>query len=51
MFVVNEQVLSDVNKNFIIPPKPQILDDLDKLAHQNEPPFINLCSTLIHNTL
>ena len=37
MFVVNEQVLSDVNKNFIIPPKPQILDDLDKLAHQNEP--------------
>ncbi|MDN3429974.1 MULTISPECIES: HDOD domain-containing protein [unclassified Pseudoalteromonas] len=37
MFVVNEQVLSDVNKNFIIPPKPQILDDLDRLAHQNEP--------------
>ncbi|MFQ3202888.1 MAG: HD-like signal output (HDOD) protein [Pseudoalteromonas tetraodonis] len=40
MFVVNEQVLSDVNKNFIIPPKPQILDDLDKLAHQNEPSLI-----------
>jgi len=37
MFVVNEQVLSDVNKNFIIPPKPQILDDLDRLARQNEP--------------
>lgn len=37
MFVVNEQVLSDVNKSFIIPPKPQILDDLDRLAHQNEP--------------
>lgn len=40
MFVVNEQVLSDVNKNFIIPPKPQILDDLDRLAHQNEPSLI-----------
>lgn len=37
MFVVNEQVLSDVNKSFIIPPKPQILDDLDRLAHQDEP--------------
>ncbi|MGB1301800.1 MAG: HDOD domain-containing protein [Pseudoalteromonas tetraodonis] len=37
MIVVNEQVLSDVNKNFIIPPKPQILNDLELLASAQEP--------------
>jgi hypothetical protein len=37
MIVVNEQVLSDVNKNFIIPPKPQILNDLELLAPAQEP--------------
>ena len=37
MIVVNEQVLSDVNKNFVIPPKPQILNDLEILASAQEP--------------
>ena len=37
MIVVNEQVLSDVNKNFIIPPRPQILNDLELLASAQEP--------------
>lgn len=37
MIVVNEQVLSDVNKNFIIPPKPQILNELEILASAQEP--------------
>lgn len=37
MIVVNEQVLSDVNKNFIIPPKPQILSDLELLASAQKP--------------
>ena len=37
MIVVNEQVLSDVNKNFIIPPKPQILNDLELLAPAQDP--------------
>lgn len=37
MIVVNEQVLSDVNKNFIIPPKPKILNDLELLASAQEP--------------
>jgi len=37
MIAVNEQVLSDVNKNFIIPPKPQILNDLELLASAQEP--------------
>ncbi len=36
MIAVNEQVLSDVNKNFIIPPKPQILNDLELLASAQE---------------
>ena len=37
MIVVNEQVLSDVNKNFIIPPRPQILNDLELLASAQDP--------------
>ncbi|MEM5551978.1 HDOD domain-containing protein [Pseudoalteromonas neustonica] len=32
MIEINEQILTDINRNFIIPPKPQILSDLQNLA-------------------
>ena len=36
MIEITEQVLSDINRNFIIPPKPQILSDLQDLAAKED---------------
>lgn len=36
MIVIDEQKLADINRNFIIPPKPQILSQLQNLASQED---------------
>mgnify|MGYP000200155714 CR=1 FL=1 len=37
MITVNDVAIKDVNSQFIIPPKPQILTDLSNLAKQEDP--------------
>lgn len=37
MIEVNDDVLQQINKSFVIPPQPQLLADLKELAEQEEP--------------
>lgn len=42
MIEVNQDVLNDINSNFVIPPKPQILTDLQTLAESKDPALADL---------
>ena len=37
MIEVNDEVLQQINKSFVIPPQPELLRELNALAEQDEP--------------
>lgn len=47
MIEISEQILTDINRNFIIPPKPEILSDLQNLADQESPSIADAAEVVV----
>ncbi|MEI8606708.1 MULTISPECIES: HDOD domain-containing protein [Pseudoalteromonas] len=47
MIEINEQILKDINRNFIIPPKPEILTELQNLIATGDAPIADAAKVVV----
>lgn len=47
MIEVNEQILNDINRNFIIPPKPELLTQLQNLITHDDAPLTDAADVIV----